>query len=181
MILLGEDYPSINVDQLVSVLIEEKTNKKSPILILDTRSDEEYDEQHIIGAQHYNKALLIRERYATKAMLDAKRDNTQILVYGCRLTAGDVTSTLNQRGFNAALLRGDMEYWQKKYPVIFTRSSGDVTLDVQRLSAQYEENKRPSIEKYNFRRGTSSSQNKTIRPNERTQKEAKYPQRRAWR
>ncbi|VDM39299.1 unnamed protein product [Toxocara canis] len=100
-----------------------------------------------ITAQHYDKILLSRPRYETEAMLAAKRDGLAVVVCGENFSAADVVSTLQQRDYNAALLRSSVELWKQKYPRGLLTKTDQDKLDIVTLAAQHAENTRPSIEK----------------------------------
>ncbi|KHN70615.1 hypothetical protein Tcan_14363 [Toxocara canis] len=180
MLLTGEHYPAITIHHLVEVLINEVKTGKHSTLILDARPIEEFHKQHIIGAQHYDKILLSRPRYETEAMLAAKRDGLAVVVCGENFSAADVVSTLQQRDYNAALLRSSVELWKQKYPRGLLTKTDQDKLDIVTLAAQHAENTRPSIEKRNYRRETFSSRSKNVSQGERIRRQSKET-RRPWR
>uniref|UniRef100_A0A0M3I3N1 Rhodanese domain-containing protein n=1 Tax=Ascaris lumbricoides TaxID=6252 RepID=A0A0M3I3N1_ASCLU len=180
MLLTGEHYPAITIHNLVDVLINEVKTGRRSTLILDTRPLEEFRKQHIIGAQHFDRFILSRPRYESEAMLNAKRNGFTVIICGENYTAADVVSTLRQRDYNAALLRSTIDVWKQKYPLGLLTKTDDDKLDIVALASQYAENTRPSIEKRNFLRGTSSSRNKNVSRDERIRRQSKET-RRPWR
>uniref|UniRef100_A0A0N5ASV9 Rhodanese domain-containing protein n=1 Tax=Syphacia muris TaxID=451379 RepID=A0A0N5ASV9_9BILA len=176
MLLSGEYYPAITIDQAVEILI--KKTGKNVILILDSRPPEEYKKGHIINANLFSPFCLSRTKYETEAMIEAKRNGTVVAVCGERYNGGDVVATLCQRGYNAALIRADYGYWKKKYPEgLLTNSDSSEQMDLAKLEIQYAENKRPKIERSNLMRGTTSSEKRTRQMPKRN---ASRPSRKPW-
>uniref|UniRef100_A0A1I7VVR7 Rhodanese domain-containing protein n=1 Tax=Loa loa TaxID=7209 RepID=A0A1I7VVR7_LOALO len=139
--------PAISIDRLVAILTDEKALATKPLAILDVRPEEQFVKGHIIGAEHYPRILLSREQYETESMKRVGAQGTLIVcgqVYG----AGQVVSTFCDRGYNAVLLRGDLDSWRHKYPEgLLTRASGEpIKLELSKLAAQLSINRKPVSE-----------------------------------
>ncbi|VBB29816.1 unnamed protein product [Acanthocheilonema viteae] len=143
--------PTISIDGVVAILIDEKALAAKPLVILDVRPEEQFAKGHIIGAEHYPRFLLCREHYETESMKRVGMQGTLIVcgqVYG----AGQVVSTFCDRGHNAVLLRGDLNSWRCKYPkgLLTTANGKAVKLELSKLAAQLAINRKPAFERSKF-------------------------------
>ncbi|CAJ0581612.1 unnamed protein product, partial [Mesorhabditis spiculigera] len=119
MLIAEETFGSMEIQQLVLCMIakekgDETDNYLGDFSVLDVNDMDAYKKEHIIGAEHYNKALISRERYETDVLKRAKKENLFLVIYG--LGAANVTATLFQRGFKAIFLRGDIPNFRKLFP-----------------------------------------------------------------
>ncbi|VDN01212.1 unnamed protein product [Thelazia callipaeda] len=141
-------FSTITIDEVVAIILDEKLQQKMPLAILDIRPEEDFVKEHIIGAEHYPQILLSRERYETESM---KRIGVQgkLIVCGEIHGAGRVVSTFCDRGYNALLLRGNLNTWRCKYPegLLTTMKDKSTTLDLRKLSTQLVHNRKPAFEK----------------------------------
>ncbi|EFO28240.2 hypothetical protein LOAG_00235 [Loa loa] len=173
--------PAISIDRLVAILTDEKALATKPLAILDVRPEEQFVKGHIIGAEHYPRILLSREQYETESMKRVGAQGTLIVcgqVYG----AGQVVSTFCDRGYNAVLLRGDLDSWRHKYPEgLLTRASGEpIKLELSKLAAQLSINRKPVFERSGFLQATTSSMNRSS-VHEEMRQGSQTNKRRAWR
>ncbi|KAL3982132.1 N-acetylglucosaminyl transferase component (Gpi1) family protein [Acanthocheilonema viteae] len=173
--------PTISIDGVVAILIDEKALAAKPLVILDVRPEEQFAKGHIIGAEHYPRFLLCREHYETESMKRVGMQGTLIVcgqVYG----AGQVVSTFCDRGHNAVLLRGDLNSWRCKYPkgLLTTANGKAVKLELSKLAAQLAINRKPAFERIGFLKATTSSINRnSVR--EEVKQEGQTNKLKAWR
>lgn len=100
----------LGVDKISQTELIEKIDTKRPLLILDVRSQKEYDEEHIPGAINIEYREL-KNQIETIASFK----NTPVVVYCERgIRAGIAERTLQNAGFQNILhLEGDMVAWRK--------------------------------------------------------------------
>ncbi|KAF8375539.1 hypothetical protein PRIPAC_81968, partial [Pristionchus pacificus] len=160
--LSEETYSSVSVYQLVQSIIDEAEGRSSlliPFIIVDVNERSLFDKEHVIGAYHYNRALLARNHFETSFLIDAKREGKKVIIYG---DGGDkVTPTLYQRGFDAILLRGNTTAFKSVFPIGFVSSSLH-SFDVPSLRNVLEELRRKRGAKGKLLHSTMSTRSRSV-------------------
>ncbi|CAG9541124.1 unnamed protein product [Cercopithifilaria johnstoni] len=181
LMFIAVPLPTVSIDRVVAILIDEKALATKPLVILDVRPEEQFVKGHIIGAEHYPRFLLCREHYETESM---KRVGTQgtLTVCGQIYGAGQVVSTFRDRGHNAVLLKGDLDSWRCKYPegLLTTANDKSIKLELSKLAAQLAINRKPAFERAGFLKATTSSINRN-KVREEMRQRSQTNKRRAWR
>ncbi|CAJ0959011.1 unnamed protein product, partial [Mesorhabditis belari] len=140
MLIVEENFPFIDIHQLVRCIISNESSPNGTVLgnflLLDVNDREMYNNQHIITAEHYNKLLIARLNYESEILAKARKEEKTLVIYGNG--ASNVTSTLFQRGFRAILLNGDISTFKKMYPNGLLSGGGEEEFDLVALDKRFE-------------------------------------------
>ncbi|GMS95852.1 hypothetical protein PENTCL1PPCAC_18027, partial [Pristionchus entomophagus] len=160
--LSEETYPSISIYQLVQSIIDVAEGRPSfmiPFILVDVRDYSCFEKEHIIGACHYNSALLARNHFETSYLSEAKRERKKVLIYG--EGADRVTATLYQRGYEAILLRGSINGFKGVFPTGLLSPSLH-SFDVITLRSVLEELRRKKGTKGKLLHSTMSTRSRSV-------------------
>ncbi|KHJ94382.1 hypothetical protein OESDEN_05692 [Oesophagostomum dentatum] len=175
MLLVGENFLSIDIHKFVRFLILHEERKSTPLhdfVIVDVNDHSQYIKEHIISAQHFNRLLLSRNYFETPLLADARLKNRTLVIYG--QSANTVTATLHQRGYAAVHLTGSIPLFTSFYPKGLTTKSGD-SFDTKALEEALQ-NKVNSDRGGRLWRSTSASRLRSVNPKKPdTAKKSKAP------
>ncbi|GMR48185.1 hypothetical protein PMAYCL1PPCAC_18380, partial [Pristionchus mayeri] len=160
--LSEETYPLVSIYQLAQSIIDEaecRPSLLSPFIIVDVNDYSYYEKERIIGAYHYNRALLARNYFETSYLSKAKREGKKVVVYG--EGADRVSSTLFQRGFDAVLLRGNTVAFKEVFPSGLV-STSLLSFDVASLRSVLEELRRKKGAKGKLLLSTMSTRSRSV-------------------
>ncbi|GMT24995.1 hypothetical protein PFISCL1PPCAC_16292, partial [Pristionchus fissidentatus] len=167
--LSEETYPSITIFRLVQSIIDDAEGRPSLLasfIIVDVNDYSRFEKEHVIGAFHYNGALLARNNYETAYLSEAKREGRKVLIYGDG--AERITATLYQRGHEAVLLKGNTTAFKSVFPIGLLSSSSHSSFDVASLRSVLEELRRKNGTKSNILHPTLSSRSRSVDRNARS-------------
>ncbi|WKY03816.1 hypothetical protein Q1695_005069 [Nippostrongylus brasiliensis] len=163
MLLVGENFLSIDIHKLIRFLILRANGKPTPLgdfLIIDVNDPTDYAKEHIIGAEHYNRFLLSRNHFETPILTSARLADRTLVIYG--QSANTVTATLHQRGFKTVFLTGSIPFYKTFYPKGLTSKTGS-TLDISALEEALV-NKQNNDRGGRLWRSTSASRIRSVTP-----------------
>ncbi|CAI4227749.1 unnamed protein product [Auanema sp. JU1783] len=180
MILPGETYPAIDIFKLIKFLIYKAENKQISIgdfVIIDVNDKPEYDKEHIISAQHYDRRLLSRNHFDTDTIAQGRNGGKALIIYG--IGSGSTTAALIQRGYNAIQLQGSTSLFKEVLPngFLFPRHEH---FDVQALKSVLEK-KRNEPRGERLWRSTSATRLKSSQDQSRIRQSTPKPVRIPWR